>query len=53
MGRIAAQSTMIDVTEIRNVRIGDIVDIPARRLMVGDHIARIPRAPEATGSEDA
>ena len=53
VGRIAAQSTMVDVTEIRNVKIGDIVDIPARRLMVGDHIARLPRAPDAPAEEDA
>lgn len=41
VGRIAAQSTILDVTDIQGLRVGDIVDLPARRVLVGDHVPRI------------
>lgn len=41
VGRVAAQSAMLDVTDLPDVKVGDIVDVPCRRVMVGAHIARV------------
>ncbi|MGI4789901.1 MAG: alanine racemase [Janthinobacterium lividum] len=40
VGRVAMQTCMVDVTDIPNVAAGDVVTIPARRLMAS---ARLPR----------
>ncbi len=40
VGRVAMQTCTVDVTDIRGVQAGDIVSIPARRLMAS---ARLPR----------
>jgi alanine racemase len=42
VGRVAAQSAMLDVTDLPGIQVGDIVDVPCRRVMVGSHIARVP-----------
>lgn len=42
VGRVAAQSAMLDVTDMPGVAVGDIVDVPARRVLVGEHIPRVP-----------
>lgn len=41
VGRVASQSAMLDVTGLAGVAVGDIVEIPARRVLVGDHIPRL------------
>lgn len=41
VGRVAAQSMMLDVTDLPGVALGDIVDVPSRRVMVGEHITRL------------
>lgn len=41
VGRVAMQLTSIDVTEIPGVEVGDIVTVPARRLMTSSRIPRI------------
>jgi alanine racemase len=42
VGRVAAQSAMLDVTDLPGAAVGDIVEVPARRVMVGEHIPRVP-----------
>lgn len=42
VGRVAAQSAMLDVTALPGVAVGDIVEVPARRVLVGEHIPRVP-----------
>jgi alanine racemase len=41
VGRVAAQSAMVDVTSLSGVAVGDIVEVPARRVLVGEHIPRV------------
>jgi alanine racemase len=41
VGRVAMQLTSIDVTDIPGVAVGDIVTVPARRLMTSSRIPRI------------
>ena len=40
VGRVAMQTCLVDVTDIPGVTAGDVVSIPARRLMAS---ARLPR----------
>jgi alanine racemase len=40
-GRVAAQSAMLDVTDLDGVQVGDVVEVPSRRVLVGEHISRI------------
>lgn len=44
VGRVAAQSAMLDVTDLPAVCMGDVVRIPARRVLVGEHVPRITGA---------
>lgn len=41
VGRIAMQICTVDVTDIPNVRVGDVVTIPARRIMASPRLPRI------------
>lgn len=41
IGRVASQSMMLDITDLPDVQLGDIVQVPSRRLLVGEHILRI------------
>jgi alanine racemase len=41
VGRVAAQSAMLDVTALSDVSVGDVVEVPARRVLVGEHIPRV------------
>jgi alanine racemase len=41
IGRIAAQSCVIDLTDLPNIQIGDEVTLPARRVMVPSEILRV------------
>lgn len=41
VGRVAAQSMMLDITDLPGTALGDIVEIPSRRVFVGEHIPRI------------
>ena len=40
-GRVAMQLTSVDVTDIPDVAVGDIVTVPARRIMTSSRIPRI------------
>ncbi|HEY3411445.1 MAG TPA: alanine racemase [Armatimonadota bacterium] len=42
IGRVASQSMMLDVTDLPVVKLGDVVEVPSRRLVVGEHIPRVP-----------
>jgi alanine racemase len=42
VGRVAAQSAMLDVTELPGISVGDVVEVRARRVLVGEHIPRLP-----------
>jgi alanine racemase len=44
VGRVAAQSMMLDVTDLPAVRLGDVVQVPSRRVAVGEHIPRVGAA---------
>jgi len=41
VGRISMQICTVDVTEIPNVQVGDVVTIPARRIMASPRLPRI------------
>jgi len=41
VGRISMQICTVDVTEIPNVQVGDVVTIPARRIMASSRLPRI------------
>lgn len=41
IGRVAMQICTVDVTDIQGVVAGDIVDIPARRIMTSAHLPRV------------
>jgi alanine racemase len=41
VGRVAAQSAMLDVTDLPGIAVGDVVEVPARRVLVGEHIPRV------------
>ncbi|KAB2953830.1 alanine racemase [Heliorestis acidaminivorans] len=48
VGKVAMQFTMVDITDIPNVKIGDIVDLPARRTIIN---ATLPRVYKSTEEE--
>ena len=41
VGRIAMQICTVDVTDIPNIRVGDVATIPARRIMASSRLPRI------------
>jgi len=41
VGRVAAQSAMLDVTDLPGIAVGDVVEVPARRVLVGEHVPRV------------
>ena len=41
VGRISMQICTVDVTEIPNVQVGDVITIPARRIMASPRLPRI------------
>jgi alanine racemase len=41
VGRISMQQATIAVGHVPNVSVGDVVEVPARRLLVGPHIQRV------------
>ncbi|MCA1833797.1 MAG: alanine racemase [Actinomycetota bacterium] len=41
VGRISMQQSTVSIGHIPDVRVGDVVEVPARRLLVGTHIQRI------------
>lgn len=46
VGRVASQSMMLDITDLPDVQLGDIVQVPSRRLLVGEHIPRVALGPQ-------
>ncbi|HEY3265685.1 MAG TPA: alanine racemase [Armatimonadota bacterium] len=46
VGRVAAQSAMLDVTDLPGIQVGDVVEMPARRVLVGEHIPRVAQTCE-------
>lgn len=41
VGKVAMQFTMVDVTSLIDIQVGDIVDLPARRTVVAAHVPRV------------
>jgi len=41
LGRIAMQSCAVDVTEVPDVQVGDIADVPARRVTIDRAVPRV------------
>ncbi|QGG47079.1 alanine racemase [Heliorestis convoluta] len=52
LGKVAMQFTMIDVTSVKDIKIGDTVELPARRTVINSNLPRVYKEQESQEKQE-